>query len=240
MSYLKSEHLKFKRTISNKLLWIAPLFTAVFAWIAGGFAGFQYMSFYWWYAFLLPGTIAILCALSHLKEDKAGKYYAIFSMPIDLVKFEMAKAVLMIEKLVIAALFLAAFVSVSNVISPALAVYNVGLSVIGSIAIVLASIWQIPFCLFLARKAGMAFPIFLNALLGILSPIVLKESVFAWLCPYCWAAKLAEPLLGIEISGVYAGNAHFSISVIAILAASLFLFMVLSFLDAKNFQKGGN
>ena len=31
MNYLKAEHLKFKRTISNKLLLIAPLLTAVFA-----------------------------------------------------------------------------------------------------------------------------------------------------------------------------------------------------------------
>ena len=39
MDYLKSEHLKFKRTISNKLLFIIPLITAIFAWIVGGFIG---------------------------------------------------------------------------------------------------------------------------------------------------------------------------------------------------------
>lgn len=50
MNYLKAEHLKFKRTISNKLLFIAPFLTALFAWIIGGFYGFQYMTFYWWYA----------------------------------------------------------------------------------------------------------------------------------------------------------------------------------------------
>ena len=49
MNYLKSEHLKFKRTISNKLLFIIPLITAIFAWIVGGFIGFQYMTLYWWY-----------------------------------------------------------------------------------------------------------------------------------------------------------------------------------------------
>ena len=48
MNYLKAEHLKFKRTISNKLLFIAPFLTALFAWIIGGFYGFQYMTFYWW------------------------------------------------------------------------------------------------------------------------------------------------------------------------------------------------
>ena len=37
MNYLKAEHLKFKRTISNKLLFIAPFLTALFAWIIGGF-----------------------------------------------------------------------------------------------------------------------------------------------------------------------------------------------------------
>lgn len=55
MNYLKSEHLKFKRTISNKLIFIIPFLTAIFAWLIGGFYGFQYMTLYWWYAFLLPG-----------------------------------------------------------------------------------------------------------------------------------------------------------------------------------------
>ena len=44
MKYLKSEHLKFRRTFFNKLLIIAPLITAVFAWLMAGFTGFQYMS----------------------------------------------------------------------------------------------------------------------------------------------------------------------------------------------------
>lgn len=81
MNYLKSEHLKFKRSISNKLLWIAPLITTIFAWIIGGFTGLQYFTFYWWYMFLLPGAIAILCSLSHQKEERAGKYYSVLSIP---------------------------------------------------------------------------------------------------------------------------------------------------------------
>ena len=36
MNYLKAEHLKFKRAISNKLLFIAPFLPALFAWIVGG------------------------------------------------------------------------------------------------------------------------------------------------------------------------------------------------------------
>lgn len=117
MDYLKSEHLKFKRTISNKLIFIVPLITAIFAWIMGGYMGYQYMTLYWWYAFLLPGAIAILCSLSHRKEENAGKYYSVFSMPVNLSRFEFAKGIILVEKLLVSAIFLAClFLSVISLL----------------------------------------------------------------------------------------------------------------------------
>lgn len=116
MDYLKSEHLKFKRTISNKLIFIVPLITAIFAWFMVGFMGYQYMTLYWWYAFLLPGAIAILCSLSHRKEENAVKYYSVFSMPVNLSKFEFAKGIILVEKLLVSAIFLALLISISNII----------------------------------------------------------------------------------------------------------------------------
>ena len=237
MNYLKSEHLKFKRTISNKLLFIIPFITAIFAWIVGGFFGFQYTTIYWWYAFLLPGAIAILCSLSHRKEDSAGKYYSVFSMPLNLSKFEMAKGVILIEKLLVAGIFLALLISISNIISPVTAVYSVPQSMVGSIAIVLASVWQIPLCLYLTRKTGLFVPIILNTILGIFLPILLGNTAIWWLVPYCWAAKLAEPLMGIELNGAFAGNPRLSIIVFISIVLSIFLFVILSFADAKDFSK---
>lgn len=237
MNYLKSEHLKFKRTISNKLLFIIPFITTIFAWIVGGFFGFQYTTIYWWYAFLLPGAIAILCSLSHRKEDSAGKYYSVFSMPLNLSKFEMAKGVILIEKLLVAGIFLALLISISNIISPVTAVYSVPQSMVGSIAIVLASVWQIPLCLYLTRKTGLFVPIILNTILGIFLPILLGNTAIWWLVPYCWAAKLAEPLMGIELNGTFAGNPRLSIIVFISIVLSIFLFVILSFADAKDFSK---
>lgn len=237
MNYLKAEHLKFKRTISNKLLLIAPLLTAVFAWIVGGFYGFQYMTFYWWYAFLLPGTIAILCFLAHQKEERAGKYYSVLSAPINLKQFEYAKALILIEKLIVAALFLAVFAAVSNLISPALAVYSVGRNFAGSIALIFASIWQIPVCLLLTRKTGFLIPIVANTLLGILMPILLGNTAIAWVCPYCWATKTAELLMGIESNGTFAGIADFSWQVLLPLVFSVILYVLLTLWDAANFSK---
>ena len=239
MNYLKSEHLKFKRTISNKLLFIIPLMTAIFAWIVGGFIGFQYTALYWWYAFLLPGAVAILCSLSHRKEENAGKYYSVFSMPLNLPKFEIAKGIILIEKLVVAAVFLAIIISVSNIISPATAVYSVLQSIAGSIGIILASVWQIPLCLYLARKTGLFLPIVLNTVLGIFMPIALGNTVVWWLVPYCYAAKLAEPLMGIELNGTFEGNCGFSITVLISIVLSILLFLILSYADAKDFSKRG-
>lgn len=238
MKYLRSEHLKFKRTISNKLLWIAPMLTALFAWIIGGFYGFQYMAIYWWYAFLMPGTIAILCALSNLKEERAGNYYSVFSMPLDFTRFEIAKSVILVKKLLVAALFLSAFISISNLISPATAVYSVKQTLIGSIAVVVASIWQIPLCFFLMRKGGVMVPIIINSLLGVLSPLFFGKMTINWIIPYCWSAKLAEPLMGIQMNGTFTGNMVFSGSVLTVLTLSLLLFSILSYLDAKNFARG--
>ena len=237
MNYLKAEHLKFKRTSSNKLLLIAPLLTAVFAWIVGGFYGFQYMIFYWWYAFLLPGTIAILCSLAHQKEERAGKYYSVLSAPINLKQFEYAKALILIEKLLVASLFLAVFAAVSNLISPALAVYSVGRNLAGSIALIFTSIWQIPVCLLMARKTGFLIPIVSNTLLGILMPILLGNTVIAWVCPYCWAAKTAELLMGIESNGTFAGVADFSWQVLFPLVFSVILYVLFSLWDTTNFSK---
>ena len=237
MSYLKSEHLKFKRTISNKLLFIIPLMTAVFAWIAGGFTGFQYTALYWWYAFLLPGAVAILCSLSHRKEENAGKYDSVFSMPVNLSAFEIAKGIILIEKLAAAAVFLAIIISVSNIISPATAVYSVLQSIAGSIGIILASVWQIPFCLYLARKTGLFLPIVLNTLLGMFLPVALGNTFVWWLVPYCYAAKLAEPLMGIKLNGTFEGNCGFSITVLISIVLSILLFLILSYADAKDFSK---
>lgn len=237
MNYLKSEHLKFKRTISNKLLFIIPLITAIFAWIVGGFVGFQYTTFYWWYAFLLPGSIAILCSLSHRNEENAGKYYSIFSMPMNLSKFETAKGIVLIEKLLVAAFFLAMLISISNLISPATAVYSVVQSIVGSIGIIFASVWQIPLCLYLSRRTGLFLPIILNTVLGIFLPIALGNTTVWWLIPYCYAAKMAEPLIGIELNGTFAGTCGFSITILISVVLSIFVFSVFLYADTKDFSK---
>lgn len=237
MNYFKAEHLKYKRTISNKLLLIIPLFTAFFAWIVSGFYGLQYMTFYWWYAFLLPGSIAILCAFAHQREENAGKYYSVICMPLSLAKFEVTKSIVLIEKLLISALFLSLSASVSNLISPALAVYSIGQCIMGSVGIILVSIWQIPMCLYLTRKTGIFLPILLNCVFSIFLPFLVGTTGFWWLIPYCWPAKFAEPVLKIAINGTYAQTSGNYYTAILTLGLSLILFLLFTLLDVKAFLR---
>ena len=50
MDYLKSEHLKFKRTISNKLIFIVPLITAIFC-----------MDYGWIYGVSVHDALLVVC-----------------------------------------------------------------------------------------------------------------------------------------------------------------------------------
>ena len=238
MKYLKSEHLKFRRTFSNKLLIIAPLITAVFAWLMAGFTGFQYMTLYWWYSFLFPGTITVLCYLSNQKEIRADKYYSVYSMSINLKKFWISKNLILIEKMIFAAFILALLVCVSNIISPSTVIFTPGQSFIGSVAIMIASIWQIPLCLFLIFKIGLFMPLVVNTAFGIFLPGFFGTTSLWWLCPYCWAPKLAESLMGIGINGTLNDTPNVSILPVALsLILSFILFFVLTYLGAGNFSR---
>ena len=107
---------------------------------------------------------------------------------------------------------------------------------LGSIAVVIASIWQIPICLLLTRKTGLLFPIAANTLLGIFMPILLGNTALSWVCPYCWAAKTAELIMGIESNGTFSGVAAFSWVVLLPLVFSVILYALLTLWDAEHFS----
>ena len=62
-------------------------------------------------------------------------------MPANLSRFEFAKGIILVEKLLVSAIFLALLISISNIIAPATAVYSLLHSITGSIGIILASVW---------------------------------------------------------------------------------------------------
>ena len=102
----------------------------------------------------------------------------------------------------------------------------------------IGSIWQVPLCLFLTFKVGMFVPVVANTAFGIFLPSYFGNSPFWWLFPYCWAPKMAEPLMGIGVNGTlidYNGIPELTIGLTLIL--SLLLFIVFTILGAENFGR---
>lgn len=101
----------------------------------------------------------------------------------------------------------------------------------------IASIWQVPLCLFLIFKIGLFMPLVVNTAFGIFLPGFLGTTTFWWLCPYCWAPKLAEALMGIGINGTW-NDTNISVLPAAIsLILSFMLFIVLTCIGADNFNR---
>lgn len=96
---------------------------------------------------------------------------------------------------------------------------------------------EIPLCLYLTRKTGLFLPIILNTILGIFLPIILGNTAAWWFVSYCYVAKLAEPLMGIEINGTFASTYGFSITILVPIMLSILFFIIFSFTDAEDFSK---
>ncbi|MDY5912930.1 MAG: lantibiotic immunity ABC transporter MutE/EpiE family permease subunit [Inconstantimicrobium porci] len=238
MKYLKSEILTTKRTMVNKLVLIAPFCVAFFAVVAGGIASFQYSGLYWWYSFILESVIAILCGLSYQKEQHAGKFYSVRSLPISLEKFEFSKVIVLVEKLLIACLFLALLLSSAYLWAPVAAVYSISKIIIGCCFIILASIWEVPLCFLLMRKIGMLITIIVNSLIGIFTIALIGATSLWFIWPYCWAAKIGEYFMQIAISGTFMKTADINIiGTFVVLMISILLFLVLSVIDSKIFAQ---
>lgn len=93
-SIIKAEHLKFKRTFGKFLPIIAPIVTLLLVLaLTGGLAdAFPAGAWNWWYATLLPGTLAVMCYLS-VAKDRKNRYYNLKSLSISGRKLILGKIV---------------------------------------------------------------------------------------------------------------------------------------------------
>ena len=235
MKYLYCELLKTKHTFSRKLIIIAPITTIVLAFLMGGPYNFQAMSIYWWNSFILYGYVAIQCGLSIQREQRSGKFYSIYSMPINLSKFWITK-VLVIALLVLAAsIFLSILVGIITLLGITPQPISHARVFLSALAEVISCLWQIPLCLWLSNKVSIYASLLINTILGLVLSFVSITS-FWWIAPYTWNLKIIEPITGIKSSGEMALFTDYSVGLIPIIIGmSLVLLLVLVFMSIKWF-----
>ena len=136
--------------------------------------------------------------------------------------------------MILAGLCLGVLETIGNLIAPTLAVYSPLGCVLGSVGIIGASLWQVPLFHFLVQRLGFFLPVIVNVVLSIVFPLLLGSTAFWWLCPYCWAPKLAEGCLGILINGTFEAGMRDWSSVGTALLLSIVCLALFSWIMAKN------
>lgn len=242
MNYLQAENLKQKRTFAKKLMVLAPVITALMNIFAP--LWFQLNSYNWWYILLYPGFLTLVCALSEQRDNGKLKYRAVFTLPVDLKKVWKAKVG-------VAGIYVSwgnLLFLILNLLGGymILAVHEIPLTVsalqavAGTLCIIIASLWEIPLCLWLSKKAGIFLTVVLNVGVGSILGIFAATSKFWLLCPYSWVPHLMISVLKIMPNGVPVTMQNTPLTFAEIgftLLLSVIVFMLLSLATAKRFEK---
>ncbi|GAA0179983.1 lantibiotic immunity ABC transporter MutE/EpiE family permease subunit [Clostridium sediminicola] len=236
--YIKVENMKLKRTFAKKLIFIAPIVTLFITGLAPMW--YQVNGFNWWYMLMLPGCIPLFCVLVNNKEEKKLNYRGVFPLPISLKKLWKAKIFLVTIYVFFSCFILLCGIAVGYLWVPSSHLISLFKGVAAMILIVITTLWQIPLCLFLAKKMGVFSALLINCGVGIVLSVIMANGSLWWLCPYSWTARLMCPVLGILPNGLLAekGSTLLNSNVIFVgVVLSIILFILLLLLTVQWFQK---
>ncbi len=213
MAYIQAENLKHKRTFTKTLIVLAPFVTALMNFFAP--LWFQLNSYNWWYILLYPGFLTLTCALIEQRDNGKLKYRAVASLPVSQNKVWKAKiGVAGIYSCVGNFIFLALnllggfAILVINEIPLTIGIWQ---AAAGTACIVIASLWEVPLCLWLSKKVGIFVTVILNAGLGSVLGIFTATTSLWMICPYSWVPHLTLKILFRQ----------FAISLIVMLVAAI-------------------
>jgi len=238
-NYIQAENLKCRRTFAKALIVIAPLCGLAYAALTGVY--FIMNGYNWWYTTLLPGFITLVPVLINRYEDKKMRYRAVFALPVSMKRTWTAKVLLTCGYLSAACMVhLAGMVlGKATIYSGAAASVSYGRLAAAELILIVTTAWQAPFCLFLAKRFGMAATILANTIGGIALEIAMSTHSLWWLCPYSWGTRLMVPVLHTLPNGLPAapGDALLDPGVIPTgILLSIALFAVLLKLTADWFE----
>jgi len=240
MRYLKSENLKHKRSFTRTLILLAPIVTVLMTFLAPMW--FQVNAFNWWYVFLYPGFLTLLCVFIEHRDSGKKKYQTVFPLPVSLSKIWRAKIettglYVLIGNLIFLVLNVLGGFIISRLSGFPMTI-GISSAILGTVCIFLASLWEIPFCLWLAKKTGLFVALILNAGVGSVLGVLAAQTSYWIYCPYGWAPRLMVPILNIMPNGTLAQEQVLDTPPVLIclaLALSLLAFIFLSLITGKQF-----
>lgn len=235
IKYLQAENLKCKRTFMKKLIFLAPMLTMLFGFMSGSYI--QVNSFNWWYMMILPGYISIMAVMTNEREEKKLHYRAVFGLPISLRKVWISKVLVNGFYMTFSCMVLLVGILLGGLISNTIPFFR---AFSGATLIAVTSLWQIPLCMFLAKKLGILGTVLINAGVGAVLNVMAVSTSIWWIDPYSWTSRIMYSVGGILPNGMLAeiGDPLRNSVVIPIgIILSLALFILLLTVTANWFEK---
>jgi ABC-2 type transport system permease protein len=164
----------------------------------------------------------------------------VFPLPVSLQKVWISKAFLIAIYTFAACILHLAGISLGKFLMNPTSTITVSQMAEATLILIIVSLWQIPFCLFLSKKFGLMAAMLINLALGIVLNIFAATESFWWACPYSWATRLMCPVLGILPNGTIAPQEDILRypGVIPVgIVLSIALFLLLLAVTAKWFQR---
>lgn len=205
-NYFKAERLKYRHTSLKGITVIMPLLTVLLAaWLTHVF--FAVDSYNWWYTGLYPGFLGIICGMIGGK-DKGKKNHTIGSLPCSMGKIWDAKVLVGMVMSGISVICVVLFTIFTGKAMEMgfhiqfIAEPSVGMQILAGLVMWLTTLWQIPFCLFLAQKLSTFLMLVIH--MGCYMIVAVTVSLKPWfaLFPGAITSRLMCPILGVLPNGL--------------------------------------
>ena len=203
----KAEILKGAHAAPRKIALIAPLPFCLLGMVASGlfggggagWTGFATYGWNWWYALMLPVSVALV-ATSVANIDAKQQQRPVLGLSCPPRNTMLAKVIYVLLLTLAANLVMMVAAIVARLAggnAPAVAA-----SVLMVLVLTLAVGWMIPAGLFLTMRfgtlAGIAVPIVLQVALG----LAFADSGLWWAIPMATGMRIASPIIGVAPSGI--------------------------------------
>ncbi len=201
-----AEKLKYRHTSMKGITVAMPLAAVLLAaWLTNAF--FAVDSYNWWYIGLYPGFLGVLCSMLGGK-DKGKKNYTIWSLPCEMGSIWDAKILVGAMMSGIAMMCVVVFtILIGKAMETAMHVQyivfpSVGMQLLAGLVMWLTTLWQIPFCLFLAQKMGTFLMLVIH--MGLYTVLSVTVSLKPWfaLFPGAITSRLMCPVLRVLPNGL--------------------------------------
>lgn len=239
--YIISEHLKTKKTVLRKLVLFIPVLCVLVTYSFNALGGEETIPqtlvtiLNHWSLLWMPALIVLLTGLIHNHEKKSTQYKTIIGFPIHLQSSWLAKSFLIAGYTFFSIcvlgllILLLRFIVMPHLVQP-VSMLNIVISLFLSW---LLTLWQIPVCLWLAKKINYFILIIINCIVNLELGTGYATSENWWVIPWSWPLRVDVPLLRLHPNGIPLDSTStllsFNVIPIAVISACVLYILALFF-----------